>query len=628
MGNEDESLAADLCVTRPRRAPGWGLFFMITGILALPAGVVAINASSLRDDAIIQKAEYELGRDDLSIEQREKWRYRATTAEADQKIQEDQQERRSLLFQYIFLPIAAALFLLGRRLRVPDAYEVMERDPRPPVVYLRSFAADGAGESGTFVRRSDEEKLMKLLRQTGPVIAVGKPNERLAPLGAARLYVSERRWQEVVDLILREARLIVIRAGNTPGLLWEMRRLRERVSPERILLFNPPILMFKPKAVISRFLAELRRGVSDSLNITIPEECWNERLIVFDEKWRAYTTSIAKLPEIRSEGQVTALRELLAELRREESPAPPFKLHPLSLLLCLALLTVLLRPPLTEDILGIWPLIACFNLLATLIIAVAVSFYVWLYISQKRWLLTSVFCFAGGVVLLWNFLARAEEKKAQVEDAQARHRLAIYDLESQAYDKWICAHEGRAWGKEVSEPDDLALGELTKSLKAISESVEPQFRYQAFTSTDDLVALAKLNISYWKAWQQFYMAGGLKWNTIYSRAELNRRQELLKDVRAHLEGVQQVFTSIDDRTPYKTSNAWQVIGVSLKTEFQFCEVTEQLLQLRSDEWANWSGEPESEHSSKVEDEVRLLIGQRDTLEEEMVSMCQYQTTLR
>lgn len=161
---------------------------------------------------------------------------------------------------WILLPSLAALLVSARigsqvlrsgwKYDVVSAEQLLARDPRPPVVYLRSFEADSEiilrpegfwqkAASACFdymARFSPEQELVEILNRVGPVIAIGKPGEPLPELGAARLYVGDADWKaKVIDMITR-SRLVIIRTGATPGLQWEIEQTMARV-PRRQILF-------------------------------------------------------------------------------------------------------------------------------------------------------------------------------------------------------------------------------------------------------------------------------------------------------------------------------------------------------------------------------------------------------
>jgi TM2 domain-containing membrane protein YozV len=136
------------------------------------------------------------------------------------------------------------------------ADQARARDPRPPVIYLRSFHQDDEllPVAGGRLRRiwqsiapfviqytavaGPEQELAMILHRLGPVIAIGKPGERLPELGAARLYVGNDRWRSTVDDLLKEAGLVLIRAGTTPSLWWEIEETMKLVPRERILIVS------------------------------------------------------------------------------------------------------------------------------------------------------------------------------------------------------------------------------------------------------------------------------------------------------------------------------------------------------------------------------------------------------
>jgi hypothetical protein len=122
--------------------------------------------------------------------------------------------------------------------------------PRSPgqnaVLYLRSFAADEILAvprepfhlSDTML--SEEKQLVNVLSEIGPVYAVGMPGEQLPPIGAYRdklpWYVS---WKRHVKKEISRAALVVIAAGDSPGLRWEIKTAVKLTEPKRLLLIIP-----------------------------------------------------------------------------------------------------------------------------------------------------------------------------------------------------------------------------------------------------------------------------------------------------------------------------------------------------------------------------------------------------
>jgi hypothetical protein len=74
------------------------------------------------------------------------------------------------------------------------------------------------------------------MSRVGPVVAIGRPGERLPELGAARLYAADDQWRDRVSSLVRHARVVLIRAGNTPNLWWEIEQTMIAVPASRVIL--------------------------------------------------------------------------------------------------------------------------------------------------------------------------------------------------------------------------------------------------------------------------------------------------------------------------------------------------------------------------------------------------------
>ncbi|MGW7043241.1 hypothetical protein ACWGDT_11045 [Streptomyces avermitilis] len=87
--------------------------------------------------------------------------------------------------------------------------------------------------------RTEEEQLAEVLKPVAPMVAVGRPGERLPLVGARRLYLPIDDWQDTVrDLMLR-ARLVVIAVGPGLGLLWELTEAVRLLPAQRLMLLVP-----------------------------------------------------------------------------------------------------------------------------------------------------------------------------------------------------------------------------------------------------------------------------------------------------------------------------------------------------------------------------------------------------
>jgi len=189
------------------------------------------------------------------------------------------------LAAYALIALGAGTLRRGWRHEAASAEEAMAADPRPPVIYLRSFADDGrmllasAGRwspsrvGAHFVATSAEQELAFVLERIGPVIAIGKPGEPLPELGAARLYVDHAHWQEKVISLLRQAAVVAIRIGASAGVRWEIERTLESVPRSRILF----ILLGDDDAA-AQAARELGQLLGAAIHLPAPAGGWRRGL--------------------------------------------------------------------------------------------------------------------------------------------------------------------------------------------------------------------------------------------------------------------------------------------------------------------------------------------------------------
>jgi hypothetical protein len=145
--------------------------------------------------------------------------------------------RNVLVGAFAVLP----LFHIAIRLKAKGPLQTLQSDRRAPVLYLRSFVSDMIdNQSNTWLGiPSEEDVLVESLEQIGPVLAIGRPGEKLSTTGSARLYVTDDDWQAIAGKLMASARLVVIRAGSTPGVRWELERVRQKLPAEKVVLWFP-----------------------------------------------------------------------------------------------------------------------------------------------------------------------------------------------------------------------------------------------------------------------------------------------------------------------------------------------------------------------------------------------------
>lgn len=150
------------------------------------------------------------------------------------------------LFGCALVYVGYRCFGRAQRYEALPANEVMAEDTRPPVLYLRSFKDDprvarqmGMSGADGFRVTNEESEIAAIFKKIGPVIAIGKPGEAMPYVGAARMYVGKGDWQACVQNLMSQARLVILRAGNTEGLWWEIAESVKRVKPEKLIFLIP-----------------------------------------------------------------------------------------------------------------------------------------------------------------------------------------------------------------------------------------------------------------------------------------------------------------------------------------------------------------------------------------------------
>jgi hypothetical protein len=208
----------------------------------------------------------------------------------------------------IFLGVC--YFLLRARVKLqPTAESALSLDKRPPVLFLRSFVDDERVRF-LFAQRalfdfSLEARLATHFFKTGPFIAVDSP-KHTAAIGAARASLPDTEWQGTVVEWMRAARLIVLLAGLTHWVRWEMRQIVELGCTQKLIILMPELSRWK------EFKLRLTRDFISAMDIA------RKRLAIIRETfsgspWEASINEpCVPEKEIRSlmfgpDGQVTAV---------------------------------------------------------------------------------------------------------------------------------------------------------------------------------------------------------------------------------------------------------------------------------------------------------------------------------
>ncbi len=257
---------------------------------------------------------------------------------------------------YLLLAVASPflglwLIHVGRSLLSRNARTAMAEDHRPPVLYLRSFE-DDVDDSLTphsvlaaifgiampkdirrlplsmrvlfenhpyrllrsltgRITQTTEQQLANYFSSSGPFIAIGKPGERFATIGADRVYVKNEEWQQVVLDFMDRSRFVVLQAAGTDGFLWELRTSLERLPPEKILFCLSNFLGRQNDYEDFRLKAEAVAGWKFPRSVGNQDE---PQFVFFNADRTPITHAVSYRSPLRwlSLGEVTDLRHTLA----------------------------------------------------------------------------------------------------------------------------------------------------------------------------------------------------------------------------------------------------------------------------------------------------------------------------
>lgn len=178
----------------------------------------------------------------------------------------------------IFLVVRFMQFML--RMRSGSARAALLTDPRRPVLYLRSFGFDERLNSSSV--ESPEQVLAGRFGQLGPVVAVGRPNERLPPIGAARFYTTDDNWHQKVTELVSAAKYIVWVTGATKGLAWELSFILRSFPTQKLIVVAHPQLLPLPESQRQEEWARFLEVLGALFPKPMPRTLGNVHLLHFD----------------------------------------------------------------------------------------------------------------------------------------------------------------------------------------------------------------------------------------------------------------------------------------------------------------------------------------------------------
>ena len=193
-------------------------------------------------------------------------------------------------WMYVAVKAARGFVYLRREARLcrSNPRGNLVKDPRDPVLYLRSFYDDyndGYEESLEQLKwKTDEEVLTEILNMVGPTVALRGPNQPANISGAIRVNFTDEKWRAGVRHLMSISQLVVVQADISAGLLWELEAARKTVKPKRLLI-SFIAWQSQDKDIRQKLYLRFKKHFQRIFNVHLPEEILNSKFIVFRDDW-------------------------------------------------------------------------------------------------------------------------------------------------------------------------------------------------------------------------------------------------------------------------------------------------------------------------------------------------------
>lgn len=176
----------------------------------------------------------------------------------------------------------------------PQAFKLMAKLLLHPIRVVGSYYTFHA----TF-----ELLLRRASRKIGPLKAIGAPDAKVASSAVVTHWAgSGDDWRAAVRSYLDRASLVVLRAGTSDGLLWELQTAVDRLDPAKLLIYvgdrqtnlHPLIRLtgwYKVKRHRAEFYREFRDKSAPLLPRPLPDTVGRHRFVRFEPDWTPVVVS-------------------------------------------------------------------------------------------------------------------------------------------------------------------------------------------------------------------------------------------------------------------------------------------------------------------------------------------------
>ncbi len=152
------------------------------------------------------------------------------------------------LMGYFILALGRWATNSSRKLMLRSLEDAQAFDPRPPIMFLRSFSDDQVAlkpQRGFFKQWYLDETsrvvsldhlILKEGTEIGPTVALGNPDDPVPPYGVARGYFEHSTWKDAVSKHCDQAKGIVLVMDTTAGIEWEVGHLFDQNHMHKTLV--------------------------------------------------------------------------------------------------------------------------------------------------------------------------------------------------------------------------------------------------------------------------------------------------------------------------------------------------------------------------------------------------------
>lgn len=213
-----------------------------------------------------------------------------------------------LLVTYCYVPVT----IVDRRLQRHKEVDFAHTTRTDGILLLRSFADDDLrlfspygsfGPRWRFVpgRKRFEEILASALIGRSDLVAVGRPGEKLPMLGASRTYWDHDNWRDAIKSTASRTNGLLVLAGQTPSLGWEVTQLSDLGLLGKSLIVFPPD---DPQGTLERYQyidgalhLEPQHRLPDDLKTTLVALTFDDRgrpvhYVSGGRDWASYITAV------------------------------------------------------------------------------------------------------------------------------------------------------------------------------------------------------------------------------------------------------------------------------------------------------------------------------------------------